>query len=136
MRTASRSQRGFTLIECIVSIGILGLGLVAVSGGLTAALISNRKASHSELATAVAQDTIEEMRSRGFGAIDLVEFPASSPVDGLSGGVRTVEIADAYGSNPRLKKVTVIVSWRTPGNHTASVRLETVVGNRQGHTHG
>ena len=136
MRTFSRRQGGFTLIECVVCIGLLGLGLVAVSGGLTAALLSNQKASHIELATAVAQDTIEEMRSRGFGAIDLVEFPASSPVDGLIGGVRTTEIVTAYDGDPRLKKVTVTVSWRTPGNHTERVRLETVVGNRQGHTHG
>jgi prepilin-type N-terminal cleavage/methylation domain-containing protein len=136
VRTNRRSQRGLTLIECIVSIGILSFGLIAVSGSLTGALVSNQKASHIELATATAQDTIEEMRSRGFGSITYQEFPASQTVDGLHSGTRTVQIEDSYGGHARLKRVVVTVSWRGQNGGIQRVSIETIVGNRSNHTHG
>jgi prepilin-type N-terminal cleavage/methylation domain-containing protein len=136
MRTSRRSQRGLTLIECLVSISILSFGLIAVSGSLTGALVSTQKASHIELATATAQDAIEEMRSRGFGSVTYQEFPASQTVDGLHSGTRTVQIEDSYGGHVRLKHVVVTVSWRGQNGGIQCVSLETIVGNRSNHTHG
>ena len=136
MRTSKNRQRGLTLIECLVSIGILAFGLIAVSGALTGALVSNQKASQIELATATAQDTIEEMRSRGFGSVIYDEFPENQSVPGLIGGARTVEIEDSYGGHVRLKRAVVTVSWRAQNGGTQSVRLETIIGNRANHTHG
>jgi len=135
MRTRG-SQCGLTLVECLVSIAILGLGLVAVSGALTAALLSNQKAAQIELATAVAQDTLEEMRSRGFGSVTYDEFPTVEAVTGLHGGTRRVEIEDAYRGDARLKRAAVTVTWRAANGAAASVRLETVISNRGGHTPG
>jgi prepilin-type N-terminal cleavage/methylation domain-containing protein len=134
--TGRNRQRGLTLIECLVSIAILSFGLIAVSGALTGSLVSNKKASQIELATATAQDTIEEMRSLGFGSVIFSEFPASQAVPGLIGGIRTVEIEDSYQGHARLKHVVVIVSWRAQNGGTQRVRLETVIGNRANHTHG
>jgi prepilin-type N-terminal cleavage/methylation domain-containing protein len=136
MAKSRRRQRGLTLIECLVSIGILSLGLIAVCGALAAALASNQKASQMQLATAVAQDAMEEMRSRGFGSITYYEFPPVQPVPGLHGGTRKVEIEDSYGGCERLKRAAVTVLWRGTNGHTQQVRLETIVGNRAGHTHG
>jgi prepilin-type N-terminal cleavage/methylation domain-containing protein len=128
-----RSCRGFTLAECLVAVVILGVGLVAVVGCLTAALLTGQTANHTAVATAAAQDTLEEMRSRGFGSISYAEFPASSPVAELRQGQRTVEITDSYKGDSRLKKVKVDISWRSRGATTSHVRLETVVSNRAGH---
>lgn len=133
MRRVSR-LRGLTLIECLVSVVILGIGLVGVAGCLTSALLINKKASDIQLATAIAQDTIEDMRSRGCGSITYEDFPAVSEVAELPRGVKTIEITDAYGGDARLKRVRVDVSWRAPNASTAHVRLETVVSNRTQHT--
>jgi prepilin-type N-terminal cleavage/methylation domain-containing protein len=134
MTSQARGKRGFTLIECLVATLILSLGLVGVIGCLTVALLGNQKASQTQLATAVAQSTIEDMRSRGFGSITAEEFPESAPVEGLHEGTRRIAITEDYRGNPRLKHVQVEVSWRGMNGAAARVELESVVGNRAGHS--
>jgi prepilin-type N-terminal cleavage/methylation domain-containing protein len=131
---------GYTLVECIAAVLILGLGLMASVGALTGALIANQKASDMQLATAVAQGTIEQMRSLGFGSVTYDGFPATSDgttvadLRSLHAGTRTITITDNYGGNARLKKVAVTVSWRGRTGKAASVCLETIVTNRGGHS--
>ena len=137
---ARRRCRGLTLIECLISIVLLGVGLVGVVGTLTAALITNQKASDSQLAAAIVQATIEEMRGLGFGSVTHANFPANATfvqvpdlVD-LHGGTRTVAITDSYGGNARLKHVRVTVSWRGRNGRNCDFSTETIITNRGGHT--
>jgi prepilin-type N-terminal cleavage/methylation domain-containing protein len=130
------ARRGFTLIECLVAIVILGIGIVGVVGCFTAALLSNKKAEEIQQATAFAQDTIEDMRSRGFGGVTYAEFPASSGVAELHQGVRTIEITDNYGGDVRMKQVAVEISWGGANRSHPSIRLESLITNRTGHTGG
>jgi len=130
---AKADIRGFTLIECLAAIVILGIGLVGLIGCLTAALLSNRGASDTDLANAVAQDVIENMRSQGFGAITYANFPATCALPGLHGGLQTIEITSNYLGSARLKRVNVDISWHSANNSTSHLRLETVVGNRARH---
>jgi prepilin-type N-terminal cleavage/methylation domain-containing protein len=132
----SYARRGFTLIECLVSIVILGLGIVGVVGCFTAALLSNQKAEEIQQATAFAQDTLEDMRSRGFGSVTYDEFPATSGVEELHQGVRTIEITDNYRGDVRLKQVAVEISWGGANQSHPSIRLESLISNRTGHTGG
>ena len=127
-------RAGLTLVECLVAVWVLGIGLVGVVGCLTAALLGTQKASDTELATAIAQDTIEDMRSRGFGSVTYEEFPASEAVSGLHSGTRAITITDDYGGNSRLKRVAVSVSWRGRVGANARVSLETLISNRAGHS--
>jgi prepilin-type N-terminal cleavage/methylation domain-containing protein len=132
IRTRRRS-RGLTLIECLAATAVLAFGLLGVAGCLTAALLANQQASERELAVAIAQDTIEDMRSRGFGGVTAEAFPAASPVPELHSGSRAIAITDGYDGNWRLKHVQVTVSWRVPGGSVRRVAVETVIGNRAGH---
>jgi prepilin-type N-terminal cleavage/methylation domain-containing protein len=143
------NRRGLTFIECLVALVILGVGIVGVVGCLTAALISNQKASDIQLATAIGQNIIENMRSYGFGSIDYTDFPASIDKDTtgsndvevlaeqlshLHSGLATTTITDNYNGSARLKKVVVVVSWRSRNNQAAArVILTSVVGNRARH---
>ena len=129
-----RDTRGMTLVECLVAIVILSIGLIGVVGCLTAALVTNHSASDVELASSIAQDTIEDMRSRGFGSITYGEYPATSAVPTLHSGVQTISITDNYLGNARLKRVSVDISWHTMNNSTSHLRLETAVGNRARHS--
>jgi len=137
---AWRNRRGFTLIECIAAVLILGVGLVGVAGSMTAALLSNQKASDMQLAISIAQSTIEEMRSQGFGSVTYDDFPATATqttepeLADLHAGTRTIVITNNYGGNTRLKKVAVTVSWRGRNATPVSITLETIVTNRTGDT--
>jgi prepilin-type N-terminal cleavage/methylation domain-containing protein len=144
------NRRGLTFIECLISLVILGVGIVGVVGCMTAALISNQKASDIQLATAIGQNIIENMRSYGFGSVDYGDFPASINEDTtgsddveavaeqlshLHGGLATTAITDNYNGSARLKKVVVVVSWRSRNNQSAArVNLTSVIGNRARHT--
>ena len=130
-RIANRA--GFTLIECLVAIVILGIGLVGVVGCLTAALLANRSASDTELAVSIAQDRLEDMRSLGFGAVTYDNYPATSSVPELHSGVQTVEITDSFLGNARLKRVRLGISWHSANRSTSRVEMETVIGNRARH---
>ena len=143
-----RTSRGLTLLECLAAVLILGLGLVGVVGSMTAALLSNQKASDMQLATAIAQGTIEEMRSLGFGEVDYTSFPATctkitvDPVSGdpmdalaaLRSATKTTVITTSYTGNAKLKKVSVKVAWVGRNGKNSSVTLETIITNRQGLT--
>jgi prepilin-type N-terminal cleavage/methylation domain-containing protein len=127
-----RNKNGFTLIECLASILILGIGLVGVIGCMTSALLTNKKASNIQLATAEAQTRIEQMRGRGFGDVTYENFPAETTVSSLPQGQANTEIIDNFNSDERLKKLVVDVSWKS-GDSTAHARLETIMTNRTGH---
>ena len=128
-----RGERGTTLVEALAALVILAIGLVGVIGCLTMALQTNQKAKHTERATAIAQDTIEEMRSLGFGAITADEFPATESLDNLPSGVRTIGITYPYNGDSRLKHVEVDIAWHSANNTTSHVTVATIVSNRTEH---
>lgn len=66
-RPAGR-QRGFTMVEVLVSSLILGIGLVGVAGMQALALKNNQSAFMRSQATAMAYDLADRMRSNVTGA--------------------------------------------------------------------
>jgi type IV pilus assembly protein PilV len=67
-RSARRSQRGFTLIEVLVSALILSLGLVGVAGLQALSLKNNQSAYLRSQASALAYDLADRMRTNVNGA--------------------------------------------------------------------
>ena len=78
-----RGSGGFTLIEVIVTIVILTLGLLTILGVFLGSAKANRHAQKVDIAHHLAQETIEQFRNSGYGAIlsfeegygDIVRFP-------------------------------------------------------------
>lgn len=62
------SQRGFTLIEVLVSALILAIGLVGVAALQAQAMLNNQSAFMRSQATALAYDLADRMRSNIVGA--------------------------------------------------------------------
>lgn len=61
-----RHNAGFSLIEVMVAILILGVALVGLTHGITTALASNKEAELQTTAALFAQGKIEELRAEGF----------------------------------------------------------------------
>jgi prepilin-type N-terminal cleavage/methylation domain-containing protein len=147
-----RSIRGFSLIELLAVVFILGVGLASVSMLFVAGTISSSKARRMNTAVDAAQKQMERVRSAGFSGCIIDEDVFSSTdgytivtrnadatgqvsfnVPGLPNGQGTVDIAhydSGAGTYPNLKDVTVTVIW-TGGAPTAGrTVLRTLIANR------
>jgi prepilin-type N-terminal cleavage/methylation domain-containing protein len=60
-----RHNAGFSLIEVMVAILILGIALVGLTRGITTGLASNKEAELQTTAALLAQGKIEELRATG-----------------------------------------------------------------------
>jgi type II secretory pathway pseudopilin PulG len=60
------TQGGFTLIELLIAMLILFIGLIAVAGLASTAILGNANAKWSTAATTLAEEKIEELKSKGF----------------------------------------------------------------------
>lgn len=131
------SEKGFTLIEVLFSMGIIVIAVI----GIIAADIMIQKNSESAHESAVAlQDAsrvVEQIRLSAFGAS--VRFPAdvvtSFPNSGLVAGFAnlTQETVRVTYTDPTANPlaVTVTVNWISNQNRNSTVALRSLVTQRQ-----
>lgn len=101
----NKKQRGFTLIEILVSLVVLAIGLLGLAGLQAAGLRNNNSAYHRSQATLLANDIIDKMRVNGGEAlaparnynIALGAAPAGNP--DCEGGTCTTAVMAAYDLN-------------------------------------
>ncbi len=86
---ARPGEAGFTLIELIVAMFILGIGLFATVGVVATSLVTSREARLLDKATAVANESVERYRSARFDSLalgpDYVTYPGNSAGDVIEG---------------------------------------------------
>ena len=79
-----KSQRGFTLIEILVSVVVAAIGLLGVARLQMATLQNNNSSQHRSIAIQIASDLLERMRSNqngvNLGSYNLI---ASTRTDAL-----------------------------------------------------
>ncbi|MGQ9729677.1 MAG: type IV pilus modification PilV family protein [Candidatus Zipacnadales bacterium] len=114
-----RSQGGFTLLEAIVSLAIMGLGLVAVLEAYTASMRLSLQDEYLTTATFLASSKMEEvLKERYFTAgTDKGNFG-----EDFEDFTWTVEIADSEIEG--LEVITVTVHW-TVANREDELTLTT-----------
>jgi prepilin-type N-terminal cleavage/methylation domain-containing protein len=105
------APRGFTLIEVVIAIFLVGLLAVLTANILTATPLATH-AKEEQTALAIASNRMEALRAGGYAAL-----PASGPFSdaslaNLPGGSGEVTVS-TYNSNT--KEVTVTVSWNEDG---------------------
>jgi type IV pilus modification protein PilV len=64
--SAFRGSRGFSLVEVLCAILILGIGMVGLTQGLTTALTSSKESEEQTTAALLASGRIESIRADGF----------------------------------------------------------------------
>lgn len=115
-------SRGFSLIEVVVSIFVIGVSVV-LSANLLHAVPLSRQAKNQDIALKVAVNKLEEIRAAGYE-----NLPASGPfsdplLTALVSGAGIVEIS-TY--NARTEEVEVTVEWNQAGA-TSTITLSTLV---------
>jgi type IV pilus modification protein PilV len=68
-----RSAAGFSLVEVLCAILILGVGLIGLTQGVTAALRSNKECELQSAAALLAAAQLETLRAEGFLANGVTE---------------------------------------------------------------
>jgi type IV pilus assembly protein PilV len=124
-RPRARRSAGFTLVEVIVAIVLLGVGLMGLAALSTTVTRANVQSSSLTTATALAQERAERLRTEDYDA--LASGNDSRVVDNVTYTRSWVVTAD--DPEPGLKTVAIAVSWTTRGT-THTTRLTTIRGRR------
>jgi type IV pilus assembly protein PilV len=124
-RPCGRRSAGFTLVEVIVAIVLLGVGLMGMAALSTTVTRANVQSSSLTTATALAQERAERLRTEDYDA--LASGNDSRVVDNVTYTRSWVVTAD--DPEPGLKTVAIAVSWTTRGT-THTTRLTTIRGRR------
>ena len=120
-----RAGQGFTLVEVIVAIVLLGVGMMGLAALSTTVTRANVQSSSLTAATALAQERAERLRMEDYDAI--ASGNDARVVDGVT-YTRTWTVT-ANDPAPGLKTVAVAVSWTARGA-THTTRLTTIRGRR------
>ncbi|MCD8533719.1 MAG: prepilin-type N-terminal cleavage/methylation domain-containing protein [Verrucomicrobia bacterium] len=103
------SSHGFSLIEVLIAIVILGVGIVGLTEGISTALYSSRDAEKLTVATYLAAGQIELIRADGSLTEGTEEGQWSGPLSGYQ-YLQTI----SENSDDGLYLVSVIILNRTP----------------------
>ena len=105
--------KGFTVIEALMAMVIFGVAILGLAIGATTVVRANQTSLYITIATNLAQDRLEELKSRTSGTIT-----ASSETQTVSGVTFTRSwTVDAAGANncPNVSGlicIAVTVNWR------------------------
>lgn len=118
-KRAPRDQRGFTIVETMVAIGIMAIAFLGMASVHAISARAQSLGQNEGLARFVADQQLELMRRTAVGAIQ--SYTGSTTVQGVSFGItRTV-------SNVTMgKKVVVTTTW-TDRFGPRSLTLTTIV---------
>ena len=105
-----RQERGFTLIEVMISIIILSIGVLGLAPLMAVSITGNSFSNEATRANVIAQDRIEQLKNTAtFAAMPFVD---STTVDAQFGCAARVDDATSDVSVPAgVYKILVEVTW-------------------------
>jgi prepilin-type N-terminal cleavage/methylation domain-containing protein len=131
---ARGAESGFTLIELMITVGVVLLALVGYVGANIAVQQASNAAFEATVALQDANRVIEQMRNTASGGAFpgnvVAAFPNNAAVAGfnnLTGETITVGYADPT-SDPLT--VTVTVAWSENGRRNVNTALRTIMTQR------
>jgi len=80
-RNNRRQQHGFTLVEVLIALAILGIGIVGVTLLFPAALHDIQRASSATVSAFYADSVIDDLRARGYRGLMAMSPPGQNVVD-------------------------------------------------------
>jgi len=126
-----KKKRGFTLVEILVAIVLIGVGMIALVGVLPTALRQIRKVDSYIRARMGAQKIMEYFNSASYyqlymwalnpDTLDLDEALGDTPLP--RGSEKRATITDISGGNYDLLKITVEITWTDNMLRNNSYRL-------------
>ena len=110
-------KEGFTLLEMMLALVVFAVGTVAAVELMQRSQAGQSDGENTLIATGVAQQCMEELRSVSFGSLAAATCSAPSGYALFTPAVAVTSI------NANLSQVAVTVSWSAPGG-TVNVALQ------------
>ena len=127
-RSARHGARGYSLLEAVAATSFLALALMAFAANTITLTHNEKSADSTSAAHALAQQTLEQLRSAPFGALAVAPGNYTDPAnplraDGTAGGIFTRRWTVSANNQPilGLRTVTVTVSWTDTRSHTTTL---------------
>jgi prepilin-type N-terminal cleavage/methylation domain-containing protein len=111
-RRDSGTQRGATLIESLVALGVFCVVAAAVGSLLTQHISSERTNGMTTAAITVAEAELESLRSLDYPDIATRTFDPTPAAGSPAYHVQSIVVADSPA--PSLKAITTQVTWTEP----------------------
>ena len=111
MKRIRKNDKGFTLIEVMISMVILAVGVLGLAPLMVLSIYSNTYSQDLTRATAVAQDRIEQLKNQGnFGGMPYTE--TTNGIDGTYNRTIRVDDTSTDGTVPAgVYRIKVTISW-------------------------
>lgn len=122
------NQKGFTLLEILITLMILSIGLLGMAEMQVVAIRANCTSKNFTSATILAEGKIENLKANGFLSLSNgTTTETNIDETGASGGIFTrVTTTTNYASSLYMKQITVTVSW-TEMSKAYSISANTVL---------
>lgn len=122
-----KKQGGFTLIELIVTIALMGLVIVGLVNLYIMIETSQRKSYHLEIATRAGEAKIESLRNAQYNNLEAgtsMDFSSDLPEDLPSPKTGTVQISEPTSG---VKRVDVDITYGS-GSNEKVVKQSSLIG--------
>jgi len=120
------SKKGFTLIELMVAIAILGIAAIGIFQTFGVGFQAMADAKYRTVATNIAQEKLEEVKNSV-----KVAYPYYSVETQVVSGTSYTVIVVTNSQEDNLEQVYVTVSWHDRQGNEKNVQLETLVYDLQ-----
>lgn len=137
----TRSRRGFTLVEAIAALVLLGVTVPPLVMALSTSSLRRGDAVLASRARWIASERLEQVladrysAARGYAWVITSNYPAESTLAGRPGFSRTTTITEVAAdlttaqAGSGIKLATTTVSYTTSRRVTASFSMSTVLTN-------
>lgn len=130
-----RRRRGFSLIEILVVVLIMGVAFIPLFGMFITGTKGAEEVTHNTVAVNLAAETLEIISNLPFSELDNYAAYQAPPVD-IHGITFTKEVSvedvlTSAGGAPALKKIEVSVTWKDKRGEPRDVVLGTMAGNQE-----
>lgn len=111
-------SNGFTLLEVLVSLIILGISLIALAGLMTTTTKNNSVGGRLTEAATLAQDKLEELRATNWESI--IPNSMNTELFQIRPGFQYTRnwIARLNGANPDIKEIEITINWTDMTTHS------------------
>ncbi len=110
MPLRTKTQSGFTIVEVLISIFIIGVTLILFAM-VSHAVLLNKYNRYREIALRVAENQIQVLRTTAYGSLPSTGSFNNSLLSSIPQGAGTQTITQVATG---FKQATVAVTWRNP----------------------